>query len=460
VGFAWSPGFLNGKTSIRAGAGLYHDLITSEYFVTAGALVTPFYQVAVLNSSEIFQNTGERVIFPDAYLKQPHLLLSNFGGAPQTDGLEWKMSQPATYKFSFTVQQQLLSTATLEVGYSGSRSTHNMRPNVHLNHTPFDFIPALGGQYIFPEQPLPNPAFNRMRWRVSDGSGWYNALLVTLTKRFSHGLQFQSSYTWSKSLDDSTKFGNSGDYSGDREILGQQHEWARSGYDIAHSWSSNFVYELPGRALPGLTSKVLGGWNISGVVRASSGTLLTPSASVPAVNRRADGTLTGNNGTSACGALVGCVRSTAQLLGGSTVNLAGDLKTDPGNRDQYFDPSVFAWPANFANTPALRNYPGAGRDGAAGALIGVGNAGRNLMEGPGIFNFDLTLRKDTAIPLLGEAGKMEFRFELFNAMNRVRMSNPGTSIFDAQGRLGGSAGVSTSASNNPRQIQLALRLEF
>jgi len=452
IGVAWTP-FKNRKTSIRAGAGEFFDQITGKEIITAGAFGVPIYTMAALNANSFFLSSGQKIAFPDAYITQANLLLAG-GGVPNDEGIDYKLSQPTVYKYSFSIQQQLLPETMLEVGYSGSRSLHNWRL-IQINTTPVAYIPALGGQYIFPEQPLLNPNFGSMRWRFTDGSGKYNALLVTLNKRFSHGFQAQSSYTFSKSTDDGSRFAAAGDFSNDRDPIGHGHDWGRSAFDLTHSWVTNFVYDLPGGTLHGLTGKVLGGWSISGILRATSGNPLSLNATLPTANRLPSGAL-----AVSCGTTAGCISSSVQSVTGATVNLVGQIKIKPGNRDQYFDPSIVALPASFLNTPALVNYPGAGRNGAAGALIAVGNIGRNVLTGPGLFNVDLTLRKETPVHMLGEAGKMEFRFEMFNAMNHTRLSNPGTTIFDNLGRLAGTAGVITGYRGNPRQLQLALRLAF
>jgi hypothetical protein len=465
IGVAWTP-FANGKTAIRAGAGVYHDQLTSNFYITSGVRMAPFYSAAVLTASTFQAATGQLISFPDAYQTQTSLL-SRGGGLPQADGFQWKVDQPTVYKLSFTVQQQLLTDTTLEVGYSGTRSVHSVRGNMLLNTTPVKYVPELGGEFIFVEQPLPNPNWDRMRWRMTDGTAWYNALLVTVTKRFSRGFQAQSSYTWSKSLDDSSTWTGSSDFgSGDTLGVRRAHWWGRSAFDVSHSFSTNFVYELPGSNVSGWLGKIVGGWNVSGILRAFSGNPVTPSGTRSALNRLGNGTLTGNGGTSTCTTAqrqAGCVTNTVTYVAGSSVSLAPGvtgLKINPGNRTQYFDPADLIRPPTFQNGTAPLNYPGAGKDGAAGGLVGMGNLGRNVMTVPGVLNFDLTLRKDTPIPMLGEAGTMEFRFEMFNAANHPRLGTPGTTIFNNRGEPNVSAGIIQDARGNPRQLQLSLRLVF
>lgn len=343
-----------------------------------------------------------------------------------------------------------------------------------LNTTPVNFVPQLGGQFIFVEQPLSNPNWDRMRWRMTDGTSWYHGLLVTASKRFSRGFQAQTSYTWSKSLDDSSTWTGSSDFgSGDTLGVRRDHWWGRSSFDVTHSFSTNFLYEFPGSQMSGFAGKILGGWNLSGIVRAYSGNPVTPSGTRSALNRLESGALTGNGGTTSCSTTQrainpatgkpGCVTSTITYVAGSTLNLAPGvtkLKTNPGNREQYFDPADLAWPGTFQNGTAPLNWPGAGANGAAGGLVAIGNLGRNTITLPGFFNVDFTLRKDTAMPMLGEAGKMEFRFELFNAANHPRLGTPGTALFNNRGEPNVNAGIITDARGNSRQMQLSLRLVF
>jgi hypothetical protein len=465
IGVAWTP-FAGGKTAIRAGAGIFYEQLTQGLFQTGGVRLAPFYSAAVLSQATFREATGVPISFPDAYQTQ-NSLLTRGGGLPQADGFQWDADQPTVYKFSVTVQQQLLRDTTLEVGYAGTRGVHNTRGNMLLNTTPVNEVPELHREFIFVEQPLSNPYWDRMRWRMTDGTSWYNALLLTVSKRFSHGFQVQSSYTFSKSLDDSSTFSGSSDFGG-TDVLGvrRQHWKGRSAFDVTQSWSTSFQYDLPGRTMPGVAGKILGGWNIGGVLRAFSGNPVTPTATRSALNRLGTGALTGNGGTTTCTAAQrtqGCVTNTITYVAGASVDLApgvDKLKISPGSRTQYFDPADLAWPATFQNGTAPLNYPGAGRNGVAGGLVAIGNIGRNVITVPGNFNLDLSLRKDTAMPMLGEQGKMEFRFELFNAPNHTRLGIPGTALFNNRGEPNVNAGIISDSRGNSRQIQLSLRMVF
>lgn len=464
IGVAWAP-FAGGKTAIRAGGGIFHEQLTQGLFQTGGVRLAPFYSAAVVSTTALPAGCPP-IAFPDAYQSQGSIL-SRCGGKPQADAFQWDADQPTVYKFSTTIQQELFPNTTLEVGYAGTRGVHNTRGNMLLNTTPVNEVPALGGRFIFVEQPLPNSNWDRMRWRMTDGTSWYNALLVTVSKRFSQGFQVGSSYTFSKSLDDSSTFSGGSDFGG-QDTLGvrRQHWKGRSAFDVSQSWSTNFQYELPGKEISGIAGKILGGWNIGGVLRAYSGNPVTPSATRSALNRLGTGALTGNGGTTTCTAAqrtAGCVTNAITYVAGSTVNLAPGvtrLAINPGSRTQYINPAELAWPGSFQNGSAPLNYPGAGKDGAAGGLVAIGNIGRNVITVPGNFNLDLSLRKDTAMPMLGEQGKMEFRFELFNAPNHTRLGLPGIALFNNRGEPNVNAGIISDSRGNSRQMQLSLRMVF
>ena len=112
-----------------------------------------------------------------------------------------------------------------------------------------------------------------------------------------------------------------------------------------------------------------------------------------------------------------------------------------GGPEQYFDPTAFALP-----------QPGF-----------LGNLGRNVLRGPGLATLDLSLAKDTSLGFLGESGKLEFRAEFFNLLNRVNFGPPNRTVF--AGRADTEAPLSTAGrisytNTSARQVQLALKILF
>ncbi|HWP83894.1 MAG TPA: TonB-dependent receptor, partial [Terriglobia bacterium] len=275
AGIAWDP-FGTGKTSIRAGAGVYHDQILAGSYRSPLGRSGPFYAVAGLAAAN-FTNLGG-IDFPTAYFTQVKAGLVG-AAAPQFDGIEWNMDQPTVYKWSFDIQRELPGGMTAEAGYAGTRSTHLLRSEIMFNTTP-SLEPANGrARFILIAQPVNNPNFDRVRWRTSDATSDYHGLRLSLSKRFSRGFQFQTSYTFSKATDDSSNWVGSGDFGdANRPAYRMDKEHALAGFDVRQSFTANGVVELPGRNLPGAAGKILGGWSLSSILRLNSGNPVSLSA--------------------------------------------------------------------------------------------------------------------------------------------------------------------------------------
>ncbi|HWP84386.1 MAG TPA: hypothetical protein VNN17_04310, partial [Terriglobia bacterium] len=444
VGFAWDV-FGTGKTSLRGGIGVFHDQLLSIYWLVPGNRTSPFYAVAELLRQD-FNAQGTEINFPNAFTAQTDLL-TRYAGRPQIDGIEYEISQPAVYKYSLDVDQQLTGSMTFQAGYSATRGTHLMRGNLQLNTTPAEVRNGRTFYLIAANPDRNNPYFNRFRWRITDGTSDYHGLRMSLTRRFSQGFQVQSSYTWSKAMDDGSAFLGSGDFSNDRQPYRTEKERALSAYDIRHSFYTNFVYELPGSNLAGVAGKVLGGWGVSGILRLSSG-------SPQSIN--------GANPSCSSGAAFGC-SPTKQLIyvDGPSLDLipGGNLNPSrPQNPDEYFDSTQFT----FRKSNCLRSTPSAlfPCDPSFPAGVFAGNVGPSTLIGPGVANFDMTLTKTTSLPMLGEQGSLEFRWELFNLFNRPNFGDPNTTVFQATGALNPNRGRIQTTRTSSRQMQFALRLAF
>jgi hypothetical protein len=477
IGFAWSP-FANGKTSIRSGFGIFHDQIMPNAYITAGVRMAPFFSVA-----EVFQRDldaaanagiipqGTRIDFPNMFTTQNHLLTClNCGTKPQADGFQYEVDQPAVYKWSLDVEQQILGDLTVEAGYSAARGTHLIRGAVMLNYTQSVLLPnpAGPGQQRFiqlsPNGALLNPNWNRMRWRITDATSDYHAFRFAVNKRFSGGFQLQSTYTFAKSTDDTSTWTGSSDFdSSDRRGYGLDKDHALSAFDVRNSWNTNFTYELPTGNLTGVAGAIFGGWSTSGSIRLNDGFPLNVSATQPRSRIRINNVNTD---------------FTMTFVEGSRVDLApgGDQNSVRAqNPDEYFDPSQYAYPLTNcardvrtdlgftdipgnAELPCNENLLPGGLAASTGAYLG--NLGRNTLISPGVANVDFTLMKETRLPMMGESGSLQFRWELFNLFNRPNFGSPGLTLFNRNGVLQGTAGRIESTRTNARQMQLALRLSF
>lgn len=239
------------------------------------------------------------------------------------------------------------------------------------------------------------------------GLSEYYALQLTVNKRLSQGLSALLGYTWSHSIDDvQLEFGGGAAGPQPQDPRNLNAERAASNFDIRHRLTLSYVWELPfgkGRAMlnnGGFSNFVFGGWQTNGILAIQSGLPFSPVLQ----------TSTTNTGTSSRPDVVGPV-SYAHTL------------------SQWFTPAAFGNPAPYT----------------------YGNAGRNILVGPGRWNWDMSLFKDFPIR---ERIKLQFRAEVFNIFNHPQFGLPNPNIGNVQ------AGSITTTVGNPRQLQGALRFQF
>jgi hypothetical protein len=263
---------------------------------------------------------------------------------------------------------------------------------------------------------------------MTAGAGsWYNGLQVGLSKRLGAGFQFQNSYTWSVAMDDvqgqfPSEFNRtSSDLGADPGNM--RYDWNPSAFDHRHNLVSNVIYRLPNFvSSAGGLGTALNGWWVSGILTANTGFPITV-----VINRQ----------WSRSG-----IRGAEPRI--DRPNLAPGRDYDSivlGGREQYFDPTAFQLqPEGFK-----------------------GNSQRGGISGPGFATLDFSVAKDTPLGFLGEAGKLEFRAEFFNLLNRVNFGVPERRVFAGRQQNEapqGNAGVITTTIGTSRQIQLALKLVF
>jgi hypothetical protein len=267
-------------------------------------------------------------------------------------------------------------------------------------------------------------------------------LQVNLTQRLAHGFQIRGSYTWGRSIDT-----NSSTIVGDEfltsvsslHVFDLRLDRALSDFNVSHTLVIAGTWQIPGpRSLSGPLAWAAKGWEMSALLKANSGVPFTPTFG-------SDGDPLGLNSTDPW-------TYPNRLSGpgcGSLVN--------PGNPNHYIKTECFAVPTAPSNAyysqycdPSF-TYP---------TCINLrGNAGRNILIGPGLINLDFSLAKNTRI---GESFSVQFRAEAFNVFNRANYQVPplinGTDIFDSTGTPNSTAGVLTSTTTTSRQIQLGIKL--
>ncbi len=270
----------------------------------------------------------------------------------------------------------------------------------------------------------------------SSSNSIYHGLQLGLTKRFSRGFQFNTYYTWSKSIDyqssdpGSTAGGGKPDVPNVGFVVqGNQRDLrsnrAVSDFDRTHRFSASYVYDLPmGKML------LLKGWQMSGFVQIQSGSPFSITSSEPEVGN------VSQYGTTRSGA-GGLYR-----LGFGRPSLCGtmdQLSTQASDITRgYFNTSVLCSPLTAAG-----GYPN---------NFGFGNLGRNILRGPYQKRFDFGLSKNT--PITERVG-LEFRWDVFNLFNNVNFANPASDFVDVT-----DFGSITNTIGGPRVMQFGLKLKF
>ncbi|MBV9404068.1 MAG: carboxypeptidase regulatory-like domain-containing protein [Acidobacteriaceae bacterium] len=422
-GFAWQPSNSAQSFVVRGGYGIYYDhpnsrfinnqILNFPYYTLAQAFFTPisnpFVQVPPpnayplqFNNAALFPFGGPPAFLPAASILGPVQPISANGIFPDIHDFR----TPYVQQYSFGVQNEFAKDWMLDVSYVGSLGRKLLRL-VDLNQeygpstpTAAPLSPGLSSLAV--------QGFGVHLMQSSSNSS-YNALQASLTKRFSHGLQFLAAYTWSHSIDD-----YSGDPTGTSDVTvvpGNQvllNNRASSDFDRRQRLVFSGFYEFPHfykRA--GFGSQVLNGWQLATILTIQSGTPFSVLTNATAfVQARADA----NPATPGCNA----------TLSGSTIS----------RLNEYFNLACFA--------PAL----------AAGDF---GNTGRNILVGPGQRNIDISVLKFFPV---AEHSYFELRAEFFNAFNNVNFANPVNILASTN------PGAIVATTTGPRVVQFAAKFNF
>ncbi len=379
--------------------------------------------------------------FPAQSLSDPN--------APELYSLDPHLVTPYTEQWHLGVEYQLPAATVLEVSYAGS---HGLKLFAFYNGN--QAVPVVGTESIptAPRRPAQNnnwpgangPCDANPANNYADASNCnpaldvaidtfrsnalsnYNSLQARLEKRYSHGLQYELAYTWAHALDtaSSASLGsvNNGDFQDQRF---PQDNYGNSDFDVRQRLVFSYVYDLPfgrGRTLAGgasgFVNQIIGNWQLAGVVSAATGNYYTATD----INNVSGGD---------CGGTVGyyCSRP----------NLVGDPNAKPCIPGTLFNTCAFADNTNLGT---------------------FGDAGRNIIEGPGYKTWDTAVMKEFPI---SEQKKFEFRAEFFNVLNHVNYLFGQFGAISAEPtplELGQPSFGLPLAARPPRQIQFALKFYF
>jgi len=460
AGFAWSPGS-SGKWSIRGGYGIYFNRELEEQ--TLQFLSSPPFGLATTGAAACGGSPGFANPFMD--VASGALCNNPFPANPNPPStvdfgqyeplflyaVDPNTAVPYSQNFNLTVERQLSPTLLVSAGYVGSlgRKEVTLRElNPGQNPAGCAADPSCVADRTFQGFDFPQnfPTYNPniiagIGNNQTTGTSNYNALQVTATKRLSHGLSFNAVYSWSKAMDDGSGFENSGFGGGGFGSYGSAratnpfnqafYNYGPSGFDATSRFVITYTYDIPSirHFDNGVAKRVFEGWRMSGITTFQTG---FPLDVVDSGYR----SLTCWAYTwTACWDVPNTLGS-PQYVDPRTSNLVNATKGGTASNNHYwFDPNTFAR-----------------------APIGVqGDAGRNLLRGPGISNWDWSLQKDTSIT---ESTRLELRFEFYNLFNHTQFAtgSGGTNFITTNinsanfGRILGA--------QNPRLIQLAAKIYF
>jgi len=399
VGIVWDP-FKDGKTSIRAGYAVLSDQpVTNAVTGATGnpPLATPILFVPPTSSA--------RTTFATA-------LTSAQASGLSPASIDNSFVNAYVQSWNVNIQRELTPTLGITVGYFGSKGTH-LRISRNINQfrngvRPFPKLSA--------SSPIsPGATLSNITEIDSGANSDYDALWVTASKRLSTGLQFNASYTWSKSLDYNSLNSQGVTVQDNFNIRGDR---GLSDYDARHRFVINGIYELPFRG-----NRFVEGWQLSGITQLQSG---NPLNIVTNIN-----SFTGN------ATLRPDVIGHITVLGHPSqwfTTTSCDPRTGPCAAN-----AVFALPV------------------AAGNVFHFGNLGRNVVIGPGFANTDFSILKRTKIT---ESVRVEFRAEAFDIFNHANFGQPGRVVGASNFGVISSTRFPTGDSGSSRQLQFAMKVVF
>jgi hypothetical protein len=471
LGFAYSP-LASGRFVVRGGYGMFYARTT---FQAAGSPTTP--PTYVIGRQSKAPPDALSLANPFFSLPRPDQFPIFVEGIPLSGTvLDRGIRTPYFHQYNSSVQYDWGRRVLLETAYVGSRGVNLFRQvainQARLSSPQQPVTNQVTGQIITTNTlanaalraPFQGVSINGFTQDQSSGESQYDSLQVSVTQRLSHGLQYLAAYTYARSVDNGSGQGggagingvvNPGSVNDTGGILGNQLDRRAnrgvSDFDRTHRFVLSYVWDVPqpddnGRFTA--ARALLSNWQLSGIVATMSG------LPIDIVDTGA-GSFYGLSGGGTA------LARPSFSAGASCIAATAGVPTG-----YFFNPRVFVRPTVMTGQP----IPSSGGTAIAGEVnTDIGNVGRNCLRGPRQTNVDLAVARHVRIR---QARNIEIRAEFFNLLNHVNFANPISDLeavrssFGAidpnTGQIGrpGDFGRIISTSNNPRLIQLVLKITF